>query len=941
MNVFSKIKEIGLAIFILIHAEKSFSFEFNKETCSLEQNETLVFKNGDSTFSTEVKTDFYIDSLHVPHLRILFLQHRVEKVFIEWVNINYGRSKNAFTSELKEIVSKMENEKIQMSPSSSLENSFETVDTDFRQTQSTVALFLSQESVTVSILGDDNALWSASLSLKSSDLSYRQMAIACFEELSAPYLNKKTRLTPSVDITKAVSDGYGLVYFNDALSLISSMKISENIPISDLNKIITLMTEKRKRQQDISTLIEQNEMKDLLSGYQASSQELKSVLDRIQTISGSGNTNNLLLQTQQKINEVNSDILKLQDDNKNLKISIEIANQDSSALQEKIKPFIPTLNEFDQKKIDLLGKKMQLIILLGKLEDMKSDTIHTLESGGVDVATLSGGIGTPWSLDTIQEKFALNEKIKDRYIFVVRLQKQLQQLLSETELLIQESSKLNTLYTEYTTSVAQQRKIGDTIKEKDKSIQNLNEIPYFSDQDEITFNVLNIRLEENMPSEHRDYDTEFSLHEDLFKKLRNEFQEQKQSILNSNKISIAKLICDPQFLLEPALQKSPCIYLHKIFNPEERQKIIDQLSPEIIDSLLQEAPKPWPYKDSKVKVLSMNIEKELNSSSDQFEILSQKWNMIRLVVWRWNVQQKEPTEFSQCEDAESLASTIKTNSFSSEFYQKVFFCEKKQVSSLEESKDSLIADFIVNSKNVEASNEKYLTQNDAYIEKSKNFDQQLEQLISNTQERAYFENNFSKCLTTDFVPSLCKTALTQELKQIDSAQALFSEFYQQVTAQLTSSEVQKNETLDEINKVEAERALFSKNNSIDDLLLQQDVLNRKRNEILNSIDANAQSISALQLRLAAYKQDDVSLRNEESALRTQASLLSLKENELSSQIAKQCIPYLQLRDQLLAIDLQIKEALSADENSEGSQSETQSPSGSPLEKICMTGTAPN
>lgn len=891
--------------------QQAMGFDFNEASCSVEQTDSLTFKINENEFTSNVRVAFNFEPTVVPSFKIQFFSHKPKKVFLQWKEIDGLGNRATFNPYLNNILQLLQSELIELHTSSGVDNSmvFETKDVDVRQLQGMVALFLSQRTANVVVENTSGDMWSANVSLRGTTSAYKKLTTTCMADKSAEYLPED-----------AISTGYGLLNYVQQLSELQGIDESLPITVQSYNSALQLLQQKDVLIGQFEAVQSDALLKavNLFKDYSSQQQEIQ---NRIQAISGGieqkdgliPQLNQQLAELQTKLSETKNSILLETQNTATVSAEIDTINQ-------SLAPFLPKINEFSEREQVLQEQTNKVLALIEHLTEMLNEKKLLVQPNGTVPQN-----SPPWNLQTIEQK---NAEIVTRTQEYNRMSQQidsLKRLHDSSKMLVQAARQQDTAMTEYLGFVSEKTKTETELQGIERAIRQYNEIPYYADLDDVSFIILNTRIEDAISTaSDRTFETEFSYHQSKFKQLSDELNAFKKRNIESRNLIFMNLVCDPSIIINPQLETSPCINPNELLNTALRNQLLNSLPPATIDSLLNRVPQPWDETKSKTEILAERLTEEMSSSDPELEAMLQNWTLLRLIVWRWSSQQRTSDEFASCNNP-ALNNIDGNTRYNSDFYINVFTCEKQQLNNLEVQKANQQTRRQELSAKIEASQAGFRSSESEFNLLVQTFREQVSQMQTSTEASPFFEAMYAQCLIPSINPSQCENSF----QQIFSAKTQFEEAVLHLQSQILQMlEQQNNENTkltEELSALQQAAAEYASQNNINDLLTNKAAALQKITDIETTIknynDLIAQSERTL---LDLQKQKD-ELLAEESLLMARASLLSLKSIELKSVVADTCPQILTLNNQITQIDEQIRNTLNATTPSEQSPASPESP----------------
>lgn len=368
------------------------------------------------------------------------------------------------------------------------------------------------------------------------------------------------------------------------------------------------------------------------------------------------------------------------------------------------------------------------------------------------------------------------------------------------------------------------------------------------------------------------------------------------------------LVCDPNIILDPQLEKSPCLNPNELLNTSLRTQLLNSLPPTTIDTLLSGVPQPWDEEKSKVEIVSERLSQELGASDSELEVMLQNWTLLRLIVWRWSSQQRTSDEFSNCNNPE-LNNIGENTIYNSDFYTNVFACEKQQLNNLDIQTTNLQVHIQEVSAKIEESQAGFRSKESEFNALVQNFRLQVSKLQESTEASTFLETMFTQCLVPSINPAQCENSF----QQIFIGKAQFEDAVLQIQSQLLQTiDVQNSESsrlAGELTASQLAATEYANQNNINELLVNKTAALQKITDIEATIKNYNTLLVQSEAALLVLQKQKEDLLAEESLLMAKVSLLSLKSIELKSVVADTCPQILNLNNQVAQIDEQLRTTL--------------------------------
>ncbi len=897
---------------IIAGLQPAFGFDFVESACSVEKTDNFIFKVDDNEFESNVRVAFTFEKASeqtvVPTFKIQFFSHKPKKVYLQWKDIDGVDNTATFNPYLNNTLRALESKLIELVAMATADNTmvFETKDLDVREIQTMVALFLSQRTANVVVESAAGDIWSANLSLLGTTNAYKKLASACMADKASEFLPED-----------AISTGYGLLNYAKQLSELQGFEQSLPITVQSYNSALPLLQQKNAIVSQFD-VFQSESFLNAVNLFKDYSTQQQGIQNRLQAISGGlEQKNGLIPQVDQQIVELQSTLLATKESILQESQNITTVTMEIDALNQSLAPFLPKINEFSQREQELRAQANQVATLIEHLTEMRNE--KTLLIPNTESVPQSS---PPWSLETIEQK---NAEILTRTQEYNRISQQvevLKALHDGSKRLVDAALQQDTALTEYLEFVSEKTKSETEFQGIESAIRQYQQIPYYADLDDISFIILNTRVEDTVSvTGERNFDNEFSFHQTKFQQLSDELNTFKKIDTESKNLIFMNLVCDPKIILDPQLEISPCLNPNELLNTASRTQLLNSLPPATIDSLLSRVPQPWNEANSKVEILAERLTQELTSSDPELEAMLQNWNLLRLIVWRWSSQQRTSEEFANCNNPALNAIDARTL-YNSEFYENVFNCEKQQLNDLEVQKTNQQNRIQELSSKIEASRTDFRSSENAFNVLVESFREQVLQMQASTESSNFFEAMYARCL----VPSINPTQCENSFQQIFIGKVQFEDAVVQLQSQLVQmldlQNSENNKIASDLIALQLAGADYANQNNINNLLTNKATALKKITDIeatIKNLNASLVQNEGKMLELQKQKED---LLTEESQIMAKASLLSLKSIELKSVVANTCPQIFILNTQIAQIDEQIRATLNITTPAEPSAPQT-------------------
>jgi hypothetical protein len=913
-------------IFLILtcYVHNSFAFDFIPERCSVYGNEKVTFKIDDFTFDSEVHFELFFDTMGLPQARVYFLEHEPVNVSIQWNSITSQRSgKNLFTPTVSEQIQLQASRPLPLSRNAdaTIQPIFETKSTDLIQLQSLVVLFISQNDLIISVESDDGNIWNGSFSLSNSDLSYRQMASRCFTQKSSLFLGINATRLPSEakranesDFAEAVSTGYGLANYIDLLNLIPTFNTTIGLPTlspESVGPLLSLLEQKKSfLGQSNETLTNQDDVNEAIKNHDNLVQKQTALFSKLQQLSGDRKLSIPgLIETKKKEQaEITNSISLIEQNIQKLNSNqVEFSTAQKQVLEE-LSPFLPKLEIFKNDKQELNSQISMIQSFLDDLLNISESYAKILTENNVPFKTAQEQLGTPWSLEEIKKKDKENAKWRQQYLLVQKIKDQLLTLKAESQSLVQAAQRQDQSAQIYLDSVDLKQKLTNELQQLENLIIKETQIPFYSDIDEIGFSIMNSQLEETFAGSSRDYENEFTAHENAFNSLREQYIQTIKMINEKQRNLFVQIICDPNIILNPQSKTKPCLNFDEISNEKTRNTFVENLSPVMIDELIEQTPKPWPLAESKVDFLIKKINQDVTASAADIEGLSTQWSKIRLTIWRWATLQKDVSDFNDCNN--SIVNQALTDGiYSAEFYDNAFLCEKKRHQGHINTKEEVFQKSIEQTLLIAETKAAYEIAEKEFSAISQVFSQKVNTLVEDSQNQVLLTDIYGQCLLPLENPEECAHSFDVQLQRQIDFENFANELHLQVNARMTLYKEESELLKNKIATLEQQEAAFIEENNLRSLFEQKELLVQKLEQLKRDLIAEQESFAKMNESLSLVTKESERLASEEAALLAKMALVSLDLEKQRTKLTSSCAQIKEMQNQQATIDLQIMEIL--------------------------------
>lgn len=888
--------------------QQALGFDFVEAACSVEQSDNLLFKIDENEFESNVRVSFNFEQNVTPSFKVEFFSHKPKKVYLQWKDIDGVGNNAIFNSFLTGTLQALESKLIELVATVTVDNTmvFETKNLDVREIQAMVALFLSQRKANIVVESEADDLWSANLNLTGTTSAYKKLAMTCMADKSSEFLPED-----------AISTGYGLLNYAQQLSELQGIDESLPITLESYNSALPLLQQKETLTAQFEVFQSDSLLKavNLFKDYSTQQQEIQS---RIQAISGGvEQRNGLIPQINQQIIDLQTTLSSTKNNILQESQSIATANLEIAVINQALAPFLPKINEFSQREQELRAKSNEVMAMIEHLTEMLEE--KTLLVPAKESVPQSS---PPWNLETIEQKNSEIESRTQEYNRINRQIESLKLLHDGSKTLVEVARQQDTAFTQYLGFVSEKTKAETELQKIERIKRQFNKIPYYADLDDISFIILNTRIEDTISiAGERTFDNEFSYHQTKFQQLSEELNTFKKRNIESRNLIFMNLVCDPGIILDPQLETSPCLNPNELLNTSLRTQLLNSLPPTTIDTLLSGVPQPWDEAKSKVEILSERLSQELSASDPELEVMLQNWTLLRLIVWRWSSQQRTSDEFSVCNNP-ALNKIDDTTVYNSDFYTNVFTCEKQQLNNLDIQRSNLQTRIQELSLKIEESQAGFRSSESEFNLLVQNFRQQVSLMKESTETSTFLEMMFAQCLIPGINPTQCENSF----QQIFTGKAQFEEAVLQIQSQLLQmidlQNIENSSLAAELTASRLAATEFANQNNIKELLTNKAAALQKITDIEATIKNHNSLIAQSEIKLLELQKQKEDLLAEESLLMARASLLSLKSIELKSVVADTCPQILNINTQIAQIDEQLRTALNIPIPQEPSASQT-------------------
>ncbi len=896
----------------------AYGFEFQPATCSISSTQTINLENTTSSFSSKIQMDLIFSDKGTPIFKVIFLEHAPTGVSLSWTDIQTHRNElNFFTDDLMPAVRSMDSLKTPLIQTRSLPDplTFEVQPTNLLHAQVMVALFLTQNSVLLTVNDSQGSSWESSISLQNSDKSFRDMASRCFPQASGTYLeldgSRRTltdtpaHLTPSA---RAVSTGYGLV---DFMTLLQFMPVSVTWDsFTDPNPVIELLSRKKALLSSMSSVTGN-------ADFQASSQEVGTLLQKQRTLSerltvisapASETATGLVIQKENEEQSLRAELTRLEGEIAARQKSLVGLDQRDAANQTSLTPFLEPLTEFENKTSDIEGKFDSLSSYKRDIEALLQTYRDQLTADFFATTQPTDIIGAPWSLEEINKQ---NEEITPQirtYQALNLMGTQLTELHSQFAGLITQSQQVSDLTEQFLSFQSNKSQLDQTITDNENAILRMNSMPNIGNLDSIQFSVLLSLSENNAPQGNRSYDVEFNFHKTEFDNLTQNFSQILQTTVQQR--SWSSLICDWKKLIQNALRTESlnCLITTDFLNEKTRNQFLEHLSPQVLDSLIDIPTQPWTLDISKIDYVSQAISADLNGLSQALQPLLEIEQRIRILVWRWNAQQKSVTAVADCESP-ALTNMLTTATFSQEFYTEMFACDSRKLQDLIVQKDQAHAQSMALTVEVTQVKATLEHAENEFIVNSNVFSDAVNSLFSKAQDAVLLEDFYKGCLDLSQGVTTCQSSFQMQ----SDFQGQFSQKIHEIDLQIRSRTLLLQQELDEnhtaLVALTTQKTEFVQTNGIEQLLAEKEAIATEINQTQHQLKALADLASLREQSLTENTAAQLALQQEALQIVAQQTLMNLQIENIQNSWAVECASFAETNNELQALDQQLMQLM--------------------------------
>lgn len=928
----TKVKMIILSLFLSTNLWAQ-SFQFVPEQCAVVSQQDIQFMIGNESFTSAVEVEFvFTETLPLPKIRLRFMQHEPDTVKIRWENILTQRRGVPFFSEevLTQILQEESQYFLTNQINSSAQNStFETETLDLFRSQNMVALFLSQTQMTVSVINDFGDEWQGKVTLRASDASYRQMVSQCHTQRTSSYLLPTgERRETQESLGQAVSDGYGMVGFHQLSKLLPPSLRTESFfelgEVNDSTQVVELLTLLQQKQElllkakseskEARTEVIAEKLKQLASERQRLSDELL-------LLSGAGGEGltGLIVEKQKQ-----EESLKIQ----LASITQQIQAQESQSgpltaeaeqIQQTVLPFLPQMEEFDQRVILYNSKIEEIGILQKRLMSVAQET-QALLAAKISELESATAISSPWSVEELDKNIAELNKNKNQYLLIQSLKDSLVEIQKQSTELIEMARLQKAAAEKYLLVVAQQGQWRRELSQIESEIEQGSKIPNISSIDSVTIAILNSNIEDMILAEahpQRDYETEFSFYEKIYERYQLAFSQLLEAAKSKGSLLMAQVVCEPSVLLNPDQSRRSCLMLDELLDDSLREAFVNNLSPKDLDLLLNNVPTPWVNDLSKTELVARQLQDEIKSSQE-LSMMESSWLDLRHIIWRWSTMQKEASALDVCEDP-ARKDIFSSGLYTSQYYEFVFQCEQQRMVALVTKKSEVTQKMIVSSLDVVAANDDYKKQDQEFSKASEVFVSQSLGQIKTAQSEAVLSAIFTSCLIPLESAETCAQSIEGELQKTTIFEQKAMELVLNIQSRVLLLDAETKGFIEQVKIVEDSKQQFMVANNIAPLFARQSEIQNQMAEIEKQV-ADLQQLQAGQNQaLTKTNEERLALLEREKALVAELTMVTLQTESVKFQQKDYCKSREIMRDQLLAIDDQLFQ-LFGKANTDGSDS---------------------
>lgn len=897
------------------------SFQFVSEQCAVMSEQNVRFRIGEDSFTSKLQVEMmFTESLPLPKIRLRFLQHDPAIVKIRWENILTQRRNVPFFSEevltqiLQEEGQYFLTDKVEATESSS---TFETQTPDLLRSQNMVALFLSQTQMNVSLINEFGDEWLGKVSLRASDVSYRQMVARCHPEQTTTYLKPSGERVGLQDQQRqAVSEGYGMVGFFQLNQLLPSSLRGESF--SDLEskmgstktaELVSILQQKRE-------ILSKAQNDEALRAAPAQIEKIQTLNKERQQLS-----DELLLLSGNSVVGLTGLIIEKQKQEENLRqtlaqLTAQIEAQqglrgplvtETEQIEQALQPFVPQIEEFDKQVVIFNSKVEEIKIIQQRLMAFVEEASKILAHRILELES-AGASAAPWSLEEIDKKIDENISNKNEYLVILALKESLVEIQTQAEVLIQKAQQQKLAAEKYLSTVAEQGARRRELSQMEAQIEAGSKIPSLASINTVTGTILNSNVEEilqNQNSSPRDYDVEFSFYESLYDQYQSKFSGLLQKAKSQGSLLMAQVICEPSVLLNPDQTRRSCLLFDELLNDSLRDAFVNNLAPKDLDLLLNNVPTPWSNDLSKTEIVARQLVKDIETSSE-LSSLDSAWLDLRHVIWRWSTMQKEAAALDVCEDA-AAKNIFADGLYSSAYYETVFLCEQKQMEKLYQNKTQVTQQLISISLDVVVANDEYKKLDQEYSRASEEFVSRSMNKLSSAKSEAVLSAIFATCVLPLESAEQCAQAVEGELQKTSLFEQKTIEMVANIRGRANILAAETQNLMDQVKSTEDSKQQFMVTNSILPLMERKNQIQSQLAEIEKQVVSLEQTRKSQDQALTITGSERQALIEKEKKLVAQLTMVSLQIESLKFEQKDYCKSREIVRDQLLALDSQLFE----------------------------------
>lgn len=900
--------------FIICLSLSGWAFEFKQEQCLITSKQTIQFSKESESFESKVQMDLFFSSNQIPIIRMTFLTHSVPAAAISWPDAELSNNQRAyFTSDLEKWIRQFNQQSLDLNliTSTSSLRVFETNAENPLQAQMLTALFLTQNNLTLILKSDSGSQWNGKLSLKSSDSSYRKLVSTCFPQKSALYLKedgsrKKIENVPETlnNNAPAFSTGYGLL---DSVGLMDLLPAQ--IPLENFENpaiVFNLLQQKQaivNRFSQVSTDV----------AFQKASEEVavlmneQKVLSARLTLLSTGETadaDSLIEKNKTKQLELETQIVEIEKQIKKMQEGLISLRTQNSTNEEKLKPYWKPLEEISQltkiqeEKVQSLEAYLKDIAAL--LQTYKNQLPADLFAQA-ETLELSPA---PWSLEEIDKK---NKELQGQiqsYRILESMEASLAQLKINLSSLSSASEKIDELTQTFLDVSAQKSKTEQAIKDKDVLIQKMQQVPFVGDFEDIHFLTILSFTEDKAAKSTRNYDDESRFHETQFNALSVQYKDVIKTLTPD--VKWASFICDWPTLAEKHFNHRSlnCLVMTDFLNDRKREDFLNQLSPQLLDQMIDISTSPWTLDTSKIEYLSEKISKDISLNKEKIERALEIEQLIRVYVWRWNSQQLSVEDVKECNSTE-INNMIKNESFSKDFYESIFYCEKKKLSKMIVDSDTLFNQTLSIGINITETKNKLQEAQNKWNTDSLTFVNSAQQLFESSQEAMSIKDSFMACFDVSMGLGKCQKSFKKQEEFQENFVINIKELNLQIASRTKILEVDLKTAQQELQDLTLRKEKFIQENGLEELMTTKDSLSQQLKKTQDDLIAIQKTIHLKNQNLKSTIEEYASLEQEASQIIAKVALLSLQVENIQQGWTTECAGFLQIKAEIDALDSKI------------------------------------